>query len=116
MKINHVNFYQNSNSCQRIKSSNQSKHLTVQNSPNFHGNYNMTKILGGTFGTIAAVSAAGFVAFSSGLLASVPFILGYGAIGAGSGAIIGRLMDKASDFCDNMVRDMDLSRTMDLHV
>ena len=64
--------------------------------PTFEGKHESAKALGGLFGTLATLGAIGGSLVLSGGL-SLPFILGYGAIGAASGAVIGHRIDKNSD-------------------
>lgn len=88
MRINPVSFnYQNNYQ----NSSKQAKMLTVQ--PTFTGKHSGLKLFGGIFGTLATAGAIGGSIIMTGGL-SIPFILGYGALGAASGAVIGHTIDK----------------------
>jgi len=72
------------------------KHLKVQQQHvTFEGKHSGAKILGGLFGTIAAAGAIGGSLIMSGGLA-LPFIIGYGAVGAAGGAMIGHQIDKGA--------------------
>lgn len=64
--------------------------------PNFEGKHSSAKFLGGLFGAIATAGAIGGTIIMSGGVA-LPFVLGYGALGAASGAFLGHQIDKGSN-------------------
>ena len=92
MRINSigVNYYQ-------INSLNHSTNRAAYSSqPSFGHKHTSAKFWGGLFGTLATAGAIGGSLIMSGGL-SLPFILGYGALGAASGAYLGHKIDKGAE-------------------
>ena len=68
--------------------------INVQNFA-FQGKHDTAKFLGGVFGSLGTIGAIiGTTIMTGG--ASLPFVLGYGALSAGSGAILGHMIDKGN--------------------
>ena len=59
----------------------------------FSGKHDCAKFFGGLFGTLGTLGAIGGTVIMTGGVA-LPFVLGYGALSAGSGLVIGHMMDK----------------------
>ena len=60
--------------------------------PVFHGKHEATKVLGGLFGAVGTLGAiCGTVIITGGV--ALPMVLGYGALSAGSGAVLGHILD-----------------------
>ena len=72
---------------------------TVNSQINFNGKYTATKTFGGIFGALGTLGAIGGTIIMTGGIA-LPFVLGYGALSAGSGAIIGHIIDKGNEEYD----------------
>ena len=91
MRINPigVNYYQQKLS---INTKNATNYVSQ---PNFCGKHSSAKFFGSLFGTLATAGAIGGSLIMSGGL-SLPFILGYGALGAAGGAVIGHTIDKGA--------------------
>lgn len=107
MKIYPVNLYYTNYNNKSVKTS-FAKAGFNRNQPNFCSKYRSAKFLGGLFGTIATVSAATFAVVSTGGVAAIPFVLGYGAIGAGAGAALGYQIDKgAKEFDEKQKKDKE---------
>ena len=63
--------------------------------PSFQGKHECAKFFGGLFGVMGTLGAIGGTIVISGGVA-LPMVLGYGALSAGSGFVIGHLIDKGS--------------------
>ena len=61
----------------------------------FQGRHDTAKALGGLFGIMGTLGAiTGTIIMSGGV--ALPFVIGYGALSAGSGAIVGHVIDKSN--------------------
>ena len=60
--------------------------------PSFQGKHSSAKFWGGLFGTVGTLGA---VIYTGG--AALPFVIGYGALSAWSGAILGHIIDKGAE-------------------
>ena len=70
-----------------------------QHNVSFDGKHDCAKLLGGVFGTLGTLGAVGGTIIMTGGLA-IPAILGYGALSAASGVIIGHQIDKGAEKYD----------------
>jgi len=86
--VSNFNYYSKPTTIQR-------KQNYVQQ-PAFQGKHSSAKFLGGLFGTLGTLGAIGGTIIMTGGVA-LPMVLGYGALSAGSGAILGHIIDKGAD-------------------
>ena len=68
----------------------------LHHQPAFQGKHSTAKFLGGVFGALGTIGAIGGTIIMTGGVA-LPIVLGYGAACAGSGAIIGHMVDKDAE-------------------
>lgn len=68
----------------------------VLQQPTFQGKHTTAKFLGGLFGALGTIGAIGGTIIMTGGVA-LPMVLGYGAACAGSGAVLGHMIDKDAD-------------------
>ena len=88
MRVNSINNY----SCKHPTNIRNVKQKNVS----FDGKHDCAKFLGGLFGTLDTLGAIGGTVIMTGGVA-LPFVIGYGALSAGSGLLLGHQMDKAAD-------------------
>ena len=67
--------------------------------PAFKNKHSSAKFLGGLFGTLGTLGAIGGTIIMTGGVA-LPFVIGYGVASAGSGAILGHIIDKGAEKYD----------------
>ena len=69
--------------------------LPANKNVSFQGKHGTAKFLGGLFGAMGTLGAIGGTIIMTGGVA-LPIVLGYGALSAGSGAIVGHIIDKGN--------------------
>ena len=76
------------------------KQIPVMNSqPSFQGKHSAAKFLGGICGALGTLGAIGGTIIMTGGVA-LPFVIGYGAISAGTRVILGHIIDKGAKEAD----------------
>ena len=68
----------------------------VQQLLTFQGKHDTAKFLGGLFGVLGTLGAIGGTIIMTGGVA-LPMVIGYGATCAGSGAVLGHIIDKGAN-------------------
>ena len=71
----------------------------MDNQLSFQGKHSSAKFLGGICGALGTLGAIGGTIIMTGGVA-LPFVLGYGAMSAGTGAILGHIIDKGAKEAD----------------
>jgi hypothetical protein len=94
-----MNYY-NSNQKQIIRK----QQTYIQQQPSFQGKHSSAKFLGGLFGALGTLGAIGGTIIMTGGVA-LPMVLGYGALSAGSGAILGNIIDKGAEKAEKKMKE-----------
>lgn len=114
MRINPVNSINYSSYPKQNNLNSKQNFIQNQQHPAFLGKHTSAKLFGAVCGTLGTLGAIGGTIIMTGGVA-LPFVAGYGALSAATGAILGHVVDKEAEKAEKAEKIFDSDSEIQLN-